>query len=67
MNNPVYKIDREHQFSEILTKLDTIKQLNYPVVVDYKHQFNEIEEKVNNLMDLAGPVYNVEHQHVFKN
>jgi hypothetical protein len=58
---PIFKIDEKHHYSEIIKGLETLKQMNYPVLVDYKHHFNEISERVKTIKDLVGPVYNVEH------
>ena len=68
LNYPVYSIDRQHQFSEILKGLDTLKQMNYPVreSVDFRHHFNEIQDKVDAIKDLVGPVYNVDHNNAFQ-
>ena len=68
LNYPVYKIEREHNFNQILEKVESLQETRYPLRkgVSEKHNFNEIEEKVKSMKNLVGPVFNIERRnHAF--
>ena len=57
--NPDAQIEREHGFVDLGKKLESLKDMTYPVRegVDYNHQFNQIQNKVVSLRNLSGKHY----------
>jgi hypothetical protein len=56
LTSPIYDIEREHHFVNLGQKLESLKEMSYPVRenVDYSHHFNEIQNKVVVLRSLTG-------------
>merc|ERR1719464_1237104 len=55
---PKYNLDADHQFSEIMERVDKLKELQGPVyTTEGAHQFKEIKRHVESLRLLAGPIY----------
>ena len=59
LHGPKYSIDRDHQFSEIMTRVDNLKNLSGPVyeLGDTEHHFREIKKHVESLATLAKPIF----------
>ena len=59
LHGPKYHIDNEHEFSEILKKVDQLKDLVGPVYAfgESGHQFHGLVKHVESLRTLMGPVF----------
>ena len=59
LHGPKYQIDNEHEFSEILKKVDQLKDLVGPVYAfgESGHQFHGLVKHVESLRTLMGPVF----------
>ena len=58
LNGPLYKIDREHQFSEVISQVNKLKELSGPIfdLGDTNHGYNELHKKVETLKQICHPV-----------
>ena len=59
LHGPKYDIDNEHGFSNIVEKVQELKNLVGPIYEfgDTAHHFTEIEKHVTSLKTLMGPLY----------
>ena len=59
LHGPKYDIDRQHQFSEIITQCNKLKDLAGPVyeLGETAHHFSELKRHVESLKTLMGPIY----------
>ena len=59
LHGPKYHIDNEHHFSEIISKVDQLKELAGPVydVGETAHHFRELDKHVTSLRTLMGPIF----------
>ena len=59
LHGPKYAIDNEHQFNNILKKVENLKDLVGPIydLGETAHHFREINKHVQSLKTLMGPVF----------
>merc|ERR1712024_71738 len=58
ISGPVYGVEGQNKFTEILTNVDKLKNLTSPVYdMDRNHSYAEIEKNIQSLQNLSGPVY----------
>ena len=57
MQGPVYDVDRNHHFEQLMVHAQELKNLEGPVYdIDRKHQFQELITHAYELKNLQGPV-----------
>ena len=68
LHGPLYDVDSDHHFSEIIAHADKLKNLAGPIYQadgDTKHQFREMTRLVEALMPMAKPVMVEEGKHSY--
>ena len=68
LQGPLYDVDSDHHFSEIIANANILKDLHGPIYQadgDTKHQFREMTRLVESLVPMAKPVFMEEGRHTY--
>ena len=66
LHGPTYAIDREHQFNEVITQVNKMKELSGPIfdLGDTNHGYSELHKKVETLKHLCHPIF-MDERHLY--